>query len=366
MKRKYYIALACLLLSVGTYGQSSKAYSYALPQNALKIKVRVSEYIYHKGPFADYAQELGGVSTPIIQENDIQYALSQVQLEVLSLPDTTKIYPISVSHPMFAQVANKGLLVNMGINTTCSNTGVFDFEQDVQAEDNKFYMYKASDMMLQYDTTYVEVIEDSVAVKRPRITSHWVAKPNSQMASEVIDEIEDIRSDYYDLISGAQESDYTNLELMLQELKHYEENLVILFTGYKQTLNTDYDYIFSFPSEEYADEIICPLLVVSETDGVIQHYTRQAGQYEYTLKLKRMDKDNVPALAKVKHAFPYRKPAYYQVWLMENEKVKQYMGIIPIAQYGSVLLMDSGAMYGDIDAATGALKNIKVNGKQER
>lgn len=367
MKLKSYIALACIIFSAGvTYGQSAKGYSYALPKNALKVKVRVSEYIYHKGPFADYAQDLSGVSAPVIRENDVQYALSHVQLNVLSMPDTSKIYPISISHPMFSQLANKGMLVNMGVSQADENVQVFDFEQDMQSFDNKFYRYKAADMMLQYDTSYIEVMEDSVMVKQARVISHWVAKPSSQMASEVIDEIEDIRSDYYDLISGFHESDYSNLELMLQELKQREAELVILFTGYVQTENEEYDYIFSFPSEDYADEIICPLLTVSDNEGVIPHYTRQEGQKDYTLKLKRSDSPQERALSKVKHAFNYCNPACYQVWLMENGKEKQYMGMIPVAQYGSVLQMDGSAMQGEMDAVTGAIKNIKVNGKQQR
>ena len=51
---------------------------------------------------------------------------------------------------------------------------------------------------------------------------------------------------------------------------------------------------------------------------------------------------------------------------MENGKEKQYMGMIPVAQYGSVLQMDGSAMQGEMDAVTGAIKNIKVNGKQQR
>lgn len=361
MNRKYSITLLFMLVAGSmAYAQHSGGYVYALPQNTLKVKVNVAKTIYHKGPFAEFAEEVTGLSMPVIEENEVKYGISQVQLQVQHMPDTLQVYPIDVSHVMFSQLANKGMILNMGVPAKDYEAVHYDFEAKADEYHNKFYMYKASDMMLKYDTAYVEVMVDSMPVKQAEITSYWVAKPSRQMASEAAEKIESIRSDYYDLISGYHESDYTDLKLMLQELKGQENDLMVLFTGYRQPEYTTYEYTFTFPMEAKADEFDADLLVVSVTDGVIPHCMHQPGQYKYSLHFARVNTMEAAYAGKVKNAFHYRKPAYYKVWLMENGTARQYMGVIPIAQYGSVMQMDSKVMQADMNAATGELENISI------
>ena len=58
----------------------------------------------------------------------------------------------------------------------------------------------------------------------------------------LIDEIEDIRSDYYDIISGVADIGQADIKVMLDELKKKEDDLTILFTGYSQNEETTYNY----------------------------------------------------------------------------------------------------------------------------
>ncbi len=230
--------------------------------------------------------------------------------------------------------------------------------------------------MEKYDTTYIPQMIDTVIVQIPQITKRFVSKPTQQQAQEAIDEIKKIREAHWLLISGDHETDYSNLELMLNELKQKENGYLALFSGTTET--EELTYTFTVIPSKQENKITIPLFYFSEKQGITKK-GEDSHQMEYSLQLNLSDMQD--AVNKAKNTFLdiqssdrrqnnsqekqtglyYRNPAYYSIFIYNGINLVESFGTYPIAQFGQVLMLPSNVYSFEIDPQTGTLLYLKTS-----
>ena len=376
----FLVFMSCWLGSNAVFAQSphevifSDAFFYALPENYFEVKVTVQKETAYKGPLADYAGEITGISSTI-KENKVQYKILSITVKEYARADKNQLYRFKkIDKNQRFNFLNSGLL-----NLSTSNKSPksppslperaesFPLSNGFEEATNRFPIYSADAMMEKYDTTYTYEERDSVLVKIPHITRIQVIKPTKRQAADAMDNLEKIREARWLLISGDHEVDYSQLERMLAELQKMENDYLALFSGMKETENQEYTFTV-YPTQKAA-VFSQPLFRFSPADGITE---KEIGTTSYALHFQTLDTQNeliktLIADRETQKKKPksdestvyYRLPQIYTLTLMENGKQSQVFGQYPVAQLGEILTLPKKVKQFQLDSFTGGLKFVK-------
>lgn len=368
--------MSCLLVSTGVFAQETNeivqtdAFFYALPENYFEVKVTVQKETYYKGPLADYAGEISGLSSTI-KENRVRYKMLSMTLQEYARADKNQLYKLKKSgNKHYFKYLSSGLLSmerktspNLSKKEETLSLGAVGGCETV----NRFPIYSANAVMEKYDTTYTYEDIDSVLVQVPHITRSLVIKPTKRQAEEAMESLEKIRETRWLLISGDHEVDYSQLALMLAELQKMEKDYLALFSGMLETEEKEYTFTV-YPTQK-VDVFSLPLFRFSATDGITE---KEIGTISYSLNFKSLDAQNelirkITTDGEKQKKKPdnsgttiyYRLPQIYTIILMENGKQSQVFGEYPVAQLGEVLSLPKKVKQFELDPLTGGLKSVK-------
>ena len=353
------------------------AFFYALPENYFEVKVTVQKETFYKGPLADYAGGVTGISSTV-KENKVQYKIVSITLKEYARADKNQLYKLKKSYKKHHfSYLNSGLL-NMERKTAPSERGEYSpFEGGrgmsefipnyVKENKNRFSIYSADAVMEKYDTTYTYEDIDSVLVQMHHVTRSLVIKPTKRQAEEAMEKLEKIRESRWLLISGEQEVNFSRLELMLAELQKMENDYLALFSGMLETEEKEYTFTV-FPTQK-VDIFSLTLFRFSASDGITE---KEIGTISYSLNFRALNSQNelinktVTADEKQKKKMDnsgatvyYRLPQVYTIALMENGKQSQVLGQYPVAQLGEVLSLPKKVKRFQLDPLTGGLRFVK-------
>jgi hypothetical protein len=367
----------CLLGSNGVIAQDTSvivqpdAFYYALPENYFEVKVKVQIETFYKGPLADYAGEITGLSSTV-KENKVQYKILSIAVKEYARADKNQLYKLKKTcKKHHFNFLHSGLLSMERKNSTTSPNpsegGEFVLPKEGQGAVNRFAIYSADAVMEKYDTTYTYEEFDSVLVQVPHIARSLVIKPTKQQAEDAMEKLEKIRESRWLLISGDHEIDFSQLSIMLAELQKMENDYLTLFSGMLETAEKEYTFIVC-PTQK-ADIFSTPLFRFSTADGITE---KEIGTVSYSLNFKSLDSQNelikkITADAEKQKkkidssgkTVYYRLPQIYTVALLENGKQSQAFGEYPVAQLGEVLSLPKKVKRFQLDPFTGGLKSVK-------
>jgi hypothetical protein len=344
---------------------------YALPSNCFVVTVKVNKTNAFEGPLSDYAGQLTGLSS-VVKENAVHYEITSITLRLEARPDEGQIY--------YAEAATNDVSIRNlyqpllfpacdAARKSGDQTQAFAPAEDKLHTQNRFSMYTADAMIEKYDTTYIVQIVDTVEVQVPKITKQLVAKPTKQQAQETIDAIKKIRDAYWWLISGDYDNDFSNLPLMLNELKQKENEYLALFAGITETEELTCTFVITPSAQE--DNIRIPLFYFSDRQGMVSK-DENISKTAYTLSLKlsgirhavdkaneqfsasKPEKERGGSVGKNTGLF-YRQPQYYSVSIYDGEHLVKDFGVYPVAQFGEVRMLPENIQSFEIDPLTGAL-----------
>ena len=353
-------------------GKLNEHFYYALPQNYFTVTVKISKCSMFEGPLSDYAGKLTGLSA-VIKEDAVHYSITEISLQIHSQVDLQQVYYVEypLKNTSFRQKYKDLLIPKETILNQTEQNQQSVSETIPLKQQNRFSIYAADAMVEKYDTVYVSQVIDTLVVQVPKITKRLVAKPTQQQAQEAIGAIEKIREAYWLLISGDFETDFSNLERMLDELKQKENEYLALFGGV--TENEEWVYTFTVIPSKQENKLNIPLFYFSEKQGITKIRENQH-QMEYILKLNPADIHN--AVSKANKSFMsnlretdrakanneqkqtglyYRNPHYYSVSLYNGANMVKNFGIYPLSQFGEVQMLPSTVYSFEIDPFTGAL-----------
>lgn len=321
-----------------------QTFCYMLPATAFKVTVNITKVREIKGYYADYAQSLLGL-TNIISENRTFYKVADIQIEPVQVPDTAQMYIVALSK---AQMQHN-LLSRLSNNDALMPT----LTQEVQCYTTKatpipnFFKNYSDLSYTEMEDSFVETkIIDGVVTQVPANRSKLVSKTISQKAQEAADAISKSRKDQYNIAAGEQETPYTegSIELMLQELKEWEQNYLNLFTG----LVLEDEMTYTFYVTPSASQSYIPLFTCNQESGFSSNVTNAAPAGLYTLNLtpvytaeqmQQLADNNKQPLKAQESGYRIRKAMPVNVTLSLANKELFDFGTFNMSQFGCIQIL---------------------------
>lgn len=319
----------------------TNGFFYRLPKTAFKVDVTISRTNLIKGYYTDYAEKLLGLSN-VIQNNETSYALKNVAISPVTIPDSTHLFYVELS----PRQIKKQFLSQLYQNTTPYSNQIFTSSFNITSTQlPDFFKNYSAITYVEKEDHYVETqIIEGVVTEVPVSKTKMVTKSVEQKAQEAADFIIQIRKDKYDLTAGVQEVPYSKeaLALMIAELNQWETNYLDLFTGISIEDELSYTFIV-IPEDE--DDTLIPLFSIDPQNGLLQGDAAQL-EHAYFLKIDpQLSYDKWTQLLSEKakeekynpnNGYSFRKAAPALLSLVHHRKEIQIWGIYNIFQLGII------------------------------
>jgi hypothetical protein len=350
---------------------------YSLPKTVVTVEANISKIYKIKGPYADYASKLLGL-TNVITENSSSYSLDNMKIDSYSIPDPDQYYFVEIPrschkrNSVLLQLSESGIITSINdlnkLNVKTNPSDTLEVQSDVITKPFN-YAFVNSNQTATFDTIIQTINADTASFKKETIKKVYVEKTIEQKAKEAADYIMKIKENEFDLLIGYSEVNYSkeSIEYMYGQLKKMETEYLNLFTGV--TITHHFKYHSSYNPADPKNMINVPLFRLSSKEGITD--TSNANGEIVYLKIDKLENsktlesfNNAKQNAKRKqHGFYYRIPEYAKVSVFYEDKVKAESNI-PVSQYGVVSELPSvkkmKALY---YPNTGALKSVAVNKK---
>ncbi len=250
---------------------------YNLPRNVIKVQLEIVKIENFRGPFADYAPKLLGLSG-IIAENSVSYEIGKINLTSLAEADPDQFYFIEIDDKV---KDSRSLMVNLteeGFISGFTDIGPVKKEVrnalktgDYSNESLKPFRDLLKPVLVEkVDTVIRRISIDTTTIEEKVLKRSISEKTPEQQAREVADLIYRIEDNKFSLITGYQEVNYSreSLEYMLEQLNIMEQEYLELFKGTIRKSSQVYTY-FVTPeaSKDGSLETICRF---SKTKGLIE------------------------------------------------------------------------------------------------
>ena len=317
---------------VATYGETvasqNDGFYYFMPRTVIKLEVTIEETHYHIGPYAEYANELLGV-TDYIKENKTGTVVKSIDIQLGNEPDTESSCFIGFDEKGKEPVPNfildsDGMLIAVGYNSLPED---FNIEREP-------IIYENDEQKPEVSVGFIEIIEDQEdkdaddEEEGGRAPKKLSKKDKAKMAQ---DKIAKIKGAYFDLISGFNETNYGNtISYMAENLQNLENECISLFNGKTTKVTYKRSFYIKPGINEGNSNISLGKLDNGETLKV------QFGTKNTTMGLNPMA-DDVLNADQTNKLF-YRVPAQTNVTVTLGKNV-MVSETLTISQFGEVRLM---------------------------
>jgi len=259
MKKKYLVATALVLATLGTMAQKTVnaypvadgvkpgSYIYSLPITSLTFKVKVAHLSFKSGPYAQFTQKYLGINEAE-QSDKEYYRIQSFTSGIVEEADSQNLYTLEAvpgTDMSFLELTNQGLIVPTAFVTQAPHQPIAAKEMRIATPytdlgaDPSIYKEKA--------TFFSDVKMDTSFVKVPVQKSMLVEKSMETRASDAANFIFTLRKRRVDLISGDIDNAFNNgeaLKVALNEITRLEREYLSLFIGktYVDSLTYHFDY----------------------------------------------------------------------------------------------------------------------------
>lgn len=228
----------------GTVASQNDGFYYFMPRTVIKLAVTIEETQYHIGPYAEFASEMLG-TTNYIKENKTETVVKSIDIQLGNEPDTESSCFIEFDEKGKDPVPNfildyDGMLIAVGYNSIPEG---YNIEKNPIVYDNDEQKPQASVSFIDIFDELEESddADEGEGKKAPK-------KPTKKdWAKVAIDRITKIKSAYFDLVSGVNETNYGNtISFMADNMQNLENEYLNLFKG-KTTKVTYKRYFYIKP-----------------------------------------------------------------------------------------------------------------------
>lgn len=284
--------LPALVASVCAYAQTV---TYALPRTAIQFEVDASQEVFYAGPFAKYAAKYLGVEART--QNATSYTITAIRLRPLVEADQSERYSVNLggsAENALLQLTSQGLVAG--------SAGAFSHEAGW-----KYPLAAGSDFALRGVpsnlTTQTGVLHAWQGIVEQDML---VEKTPEQKASEVAEQIFEIRKNKYKILVGDTDATYSGeaMKATIDELNRLEQDYISLFMGYS-IYNTQTASFEVVPSASNKNQVYVAFRI-SEQEGLVPSDNMMGKPYYLELKPEKVD---MPADAREGNGLRYRIPA---------------------------------------------------------
>jgi len=350
---------------------------YSLPKTVVTVEANISKIYKIKGPYADYANKLLGL-TNVITENSSSFSLDNMKIDSYSMPDPDQYYFVEIPNSchkrnsVLLQLSESGIISSINDLNKLNerpNSLVIPVDTSDYPAVPAVQTFANLNVAATFDTIIEKIDMDTMMLQKKTIKKIYVEKTEEQKAKEAADLIMKIKENEFNLLTGYSEVNYSkeSIEYMYKQLKKMEMDYLNLFTGI--TVTRHYKFYYKYDQLASKNELNVPLFRFSSKEGITD--TSNANGEIVYLKIDKLENsktlesfNNAKQNAKRKrHGFYYRIPEYAKVSVFYEDKVKAESNI-PVSQYGVVSeLPSTKKMKALYYPNTGALKTVAVNKK---
>lgn len=274
MKNLFLLLFFCILIHsaeaqinvsrVGSAGIStdSDGLFYALPQTVIQVDVIVNKIQKIKGPYAEYADQMLGLSQ-VTSVNSIEYELKDIKVSSFIEPDPAEYYFIQLPAK---QKDNKAVQLFLTSDGIISGVGALTGSEDKKKQSSKELAKSKVDIpeftnpgvFERMDTVIKRVSLDSTIIEQKFFRKTSTIKSVEQKAREAAEFILKLDESMYNLINGYQEVNYEKgtMEFMYNQMNSMKQDYLELFKGITAISFETYTFYF-IPDKNSSTETLC-------------------------------------------------------------------------------------------------------------
>lgn len=224
---------------VGSAGinTSSEGLFYALPQTVIQVDIVVNKVQKVKGPFAEYADQMLGLSQ-VTSVNSTEYELKDIRLTSYIEPDPAEYYFIQMPAKQKEKKAIELFLSGDGIISGVGSPAqpAVDKKQrsiDLSTSNVDIPEFANPSVFERMDTVIKRISLDTTIIEQKFFRKTSAAKSVEQKAREAAEFILKLDESMYNLINGYQEVNYEKgtMEFMYNQMNSMKLDYLELFKG---------------------------------------------------------------------------------------------------------------------------------------
>lgn len=339
---------------------------YALPQTVIQVDIIVNKIQKVKGPFAEYADQMLGLSKVTII-NSTEYELKDIRLTSYNEPDPSEYYFIRMPEKQKDQKAIELFLSDDGVisgvgTLNQSNTNKKQRSVDLSTSRIDMPEFTNPSVFERMDTVIKRISLDSTIIEQKFFRKTSAAKSVEQKAREASEFILKLDESMFNLINGYQEVNYEKgtMEFMYNQMNSMKQDYLELFKGVtnltKETFTFYYVVDKSNPTETLCRFSISKgILPKTATSGDFVQI--QATSMNKTGALKA-ETEKLSSGQHSSHGLYYRIPDKANVTVNVGGQMKLDARFV-INQFGVVTFLPATSLRNiSIDNNTGTLRRV--------
>jgi len=298
-------------VSESAFENSDDMFLYSLPKTAITVQVSATKMIYKPGIYAEYAEELLGITNPIIEEYTA-WTLDSISIGTKNVIDTALMYVIKADKGFCSQSLTKCSEKGMILYPTFCKNAMIDAPSNptiITYPHQKKWQATAT-FKAKADTLYHIIYKDTITVRVPYFCDKIEEKSTKEKAIDAVKLIMKIRKRKTDaLVEDDPIPDAETLRYATTEMEKLEASITALFTG--EIEKETFIYHYSYVPVKTADSLfqVCSF---TKDVGIIQNDTLHSVPVNIHIDNKNITrvfaKMAKPNLKQCKNSILYRIP----------------------------------------------------------
>lgn len=339
---------------------------YSLPQTVIQVDIIVKKIQKVKGPFAEYADQMLGLSQ-VTTVNSTEYELQDIRLTSYNEPDPSEYYFIQMPEKQKDRKAvelflsDDGIIAGAGtVNET--NTNKKQRSVDLSTSPVNMPEFANPSVFERTDTVIKRISLDSTIIEQKFFRKTSAAKSVEQKAREASEFILKLDESMFNLINGYQEVNYEKgtMEFMYSQMNSMKQDYLELFKGVTSTSSETFTFYYVVDKNNPL-ETLCRFSIskgiMPKTSVTGDFVQIQATSMNKTNSLKA-ETEKLNAGQRSSHGLYYRIPDKADVIVRVGGQMKLETQFV-INQFGVVTFLPASSLRNiSIDNNTGTLKRV--------
>ena len=219
---------------------------YGLPQTVFTVAVEMERTIEKPGPYAQYADDLLGLSDVIKNENE-SWSIESITVRSHDELDPSEFYVISSTTLFQSNVLalkKEGLILDLNPSVFYTNEKQGNVEESGNIQSHSFDLGSDEYFKLQRDTAYKRMNMDSTFIRVPYIVEKKKKLTVDQLAEKAAKRLMELRDGKHLILTG-EATVFPQSDAAINEINRLEKSYTELFIGktLKETFTFTYQII---------------------------------------------------------------------------------------------------------------------------
>lgn len=339
---------------------------YALPQTVIQVDFIVNKIQKIKGPFAEYADQMLGLSQ-VTTVSSTEFELKDIRLTSYNEPDPSEYYFIQLPEKQKDRKAIELFLSDDGVISGVGtpdqvNSAKRQRSIDLSTARIDIPEFANPSVFERMDTVVKRISLDSTIIEQKFFRKTSAAKSAEQKAREASEFILKLDESMFNLINGYQEVNYEKgtMEFMYNQMNSMKQDYLELFKGVTSTSQETFTFYYVVDKNNPM-ETLCRFSIskgILPKNSTFGDFVQiQATSLNKTNALK-WEIEKLNSVQRIAHGLYYRIPDKADIVVRVGGQVKLETQFV-INQFGVVTFLPASSLRNiSIDNNTGTLRHV--------